>query len=310
MYGRRRPVDPNVRNKHHDRGGDTPLAEGPIWLPTVPATQTSFDNINPAMATYRNHAFILTTRAIGAEPEEQVYVTTNASGAWTTRLLSAHGPGASYGAQWTAIAIDPSINRLYAAWVRPSATPLGPASLWVLTSDDNGNTWHGPTTIASGQISEPPDIVAAHGRAYVAFTAAPDKRTASCNDTTSRTSDVMLATFAGGHWSSPRNLTSCATGAKALSFDGPKLALDESSGHLYLVSDSEESNLWYMDNAAGTWSAPQRQSARRPLLYTRVPRRGRPHHHAVRGPGHGCAALGDAALERAGPHAWLRRGLL
>ena len=164
----------------------------------------------------------------------------------------------AYGAQWTAIAIDPSINRLYAAWVRPPITPLGPASLWVWTSDDAGNTWHGPTTVASGQISEPPDIVAAHGRAYIAFTAAPDKHTAACTDTTSRTSDVMVATFAGEHWSAPQNLTSCATGAKALSFDGPKLALDDASGYLYLVSDSEESNLWYMDNDAGSWSPPRR----------------------------------------------------
>ena len=234
------------------------LAVGPIWLPTVQATQTSFDNIHPVMATYHNHAFILTTRDVGAEPEEQVYFTTNASGAWTTRLLSAHGPGSAYGAQWTALTIDPSINRLYAAWVRPPTTALGPSSLWVWTSDDAGSTWHGPTTIAQGQFSEPPDIVAAHGKAYVAFSAAPDKHTAPCNDTTSRTADVMLTTFAGGHWSAPRNLTSCVAGAQALSFDGPKLALDETSGHLYLVSDSQESNLWYMDNAAGSWSTPHR----------------------------------------------------
>lgn len=235
----------------------TTLAVGPIWLPTTQATHTSFDNIHPVMATYRNDAFILTTRDTGAATE-QVYFTTNASGAWTTRLLSAHGPGAAYGAQWTAMAIDPSINRLYAAWVRPPTTSLGPASLWMWTSDDAGSTWHGPTTIATGQFSEPPDIVAAHGKAYVAFTAAPEKQTAACDDTTSRTADVMLSTFAGGRWSSPRNLTSCVAGAEALSFDGPKLALDESSGHLYLVSDSQESNLWYMDNAAGSWSTPRR----------------------------------------------------
>src|SRR5262249_42728272 len=76
----------------------TTLAAGPIWLPTVQATHTTFDNIHPVMATYRNHAFILTTRDMGAEREEQVYFTTNTSGAWTTRLLSAHGPGAAYGA--------------------------------------------------------------------------------------------------------------------------------------------------------------------------------------------------------------------
>lgn len=236
----------------------TTLAAGPIWLATTQITHTSFDNLHPTMATYRNHAFILTTRDIGVEREEQVYVTTNASGAWTTRLLSAQGPAAGYGAQWTAIAIDPSINRLYAAWVRPPTTPLGPASLWVWTSDDAGNIWSGPTTIARGQFSEPPAIVTAHGRAYVAFTAAPDKKTAPCNDTTRRTSDVMLSTFAGGHWSAPQNLTSCVPSAQALSFDGPKLALDEASGHLYLVSDSQESNLWYLDNATGAWSAPRR----------------------------------------------------
>src|SRR5579871_6687176 len=68
---------------------------GPIWLPTQQVTSTMTNKLATSMATYRNHAYILW---LGDAPPGQVnapvYFSTNASGAWKTRLLSSTGPGA------------------------------------------------------------------------------------------------------------------------------------------------------------------------------------------------------------------------
>src|SRR5262249_31158751 len=158
----------------------------------------------------------------------------------------------------TALAIDPSTRRLYAAWAYPQ--PHGPDTLGVWTSADAGATWTGPTIIATGTFAGPPSIVAGQGKAYVAVATAPGP-SEPCSDAGSRGADVVVASADGPAWSPVRNLTSCAPHTVA-GFRAPKLALDE-SGHLYLVTSGQEAGrptrtLWYLDTVAGGWSAPAR----------------------------------------------------
>src|SRR5205085_10682581 len=69
-------------------------AIGPVWLPTVRAAHMPFRYVALTLATYRHHTYVLSTRL---DPTRSyapagVSVTTDVSGAWTTRLLSARAP--------------------------------------------------------------------------------------------------------------------------------------------------------------------------------------------------------------------------
>ncbi len=181
-------------------------AAGPIWLPTVQATHAAFSQQAPALATFRNHAYILITRSNPSSGATLgVYVTTNESGAWTTSLLSAHGPTQLLQEYETSLAVDPSPKRLYAAWVHEIAPGKEAVGVWTRPL---GGAWSGPTDVAmSSQFSGPPSIVAGNGKAYVAFAASASGQ---CNDSKSLRSDVLVATFDGSAWSQPRNLTRLA----------------------------------------------------------------------------------------------------
>lgn len=95
-------------------------AGGAIWLPTQQATFTLKNILVPSMATYRNHAYILWLGDVPpGKTTTQIFFTTNASGAWKTRLLSAAGPnpgGVVGNGPNVFMAVDPSIKRLYAVW--------------------------------------------------------------------------------------------------------------------------------------------------------------------------------------------------
>jgi hypothetical protein len=238
-------------------------AAGPIWLPTVQAAHLPAQNVALALATYRNHAYILSTRVDSAGGVRGVYFTTDESGAWTTRLLASQGPAELVQDYRTSLAIDPTTRRLYAAWVH-AGTP-GHEALGVWTRDAAG-TWSGPTDIATtaAGFDGPPSVVAGGGKAYVAF-AAPDDAKPPCDDHALDRSDVLISSYSGTSWSAPQNLTSCVHGlAAAGSFTAPKLALD--SGHLYLVSANSAGltwDLWYADDAGGVWSPPARITHKR-----------------------------------------------
>ena len=236
-------------------------AAGPIWLPTVQATHAAFSQQVPALATYRNHAYILSTRSNPSSGATLgVYFTTNESGVWTTSLLSAHGPAELVQEYETALAIDPATKRLYAVWVHEIAPGKEAVSVWTRPI---GGAWSGPIDIAtSSQFSGPPSVVAAGGKVYVAFTA---PALGPCDDSKSLRSDVLVTSYDGSAWSQPRNLTSCLTGlAPGANFNAPRLALD--GGRLYLVSANADKltwDLWYMDNAGGAWSKPSRLTQKR-----------------------------------------------
>ncbi len=248
-------------------------AIGFIWLPAVQATQLTLppeqNLLHPTMVSYDNAVFILTTQwkgSQGAATTTNVFLTVGTQASvpgtetWTTHQFSTQGPDyVTIMNGLTSLAIDPSTHRLYAAWVyhlTACHNPAGCDAVGVWTSSDFGSSWSGPTKLAVGQFNGPPSVVAAHGKAYVAFTAGT--HLGPCNDTTSRGADVLLTTYDGGAWSPPQNLTSCVPGQQALAFAGAKLALDDGTGHLHLVSDTNDdlSGLWYMDNVGGTWSPP------------------------------------------------------
>lgn len=251
-------------------------AVGVIWLPAVQATHLTLppeqNLLHPVMASYNNAAFILTTRyngSQGAATTTNVFLTVGTPASvpgtdtWTTHQISTRGPDYLTSMDGlTSLAIDPSTHRLYAAWVyhlTACHNPAGCDAVGVWTSSDFGSSWSGPTNLTQGIFTGPPSVVAAHGKAYVAFTAGTHP--GPCNDATSRTTDVLLATYDGSAWSTPRNLTSCVSAGKAFEgFDSPKLAIDDQTGHLHLVSNTNDSinGLWYMDNAGGAWSPPVR----------------------------------------------------
>ncbi len=238
-------------------------AAGPIWLPAVAATaHTPFNQQQPSLATYRNHAYILTTRSNPSSGATLgVYLTTNESGHWTTTLLSSHGPSGTGQDYMTALAVDPSSKRLYAVWVRPTTPGHEAVSVWTRSA---AGTWSGPIDVAtSSQFTGPPSVVAAGGKVYVAFAAQGLK--GPCDDSAALRADVYLVTYDGTIWSKPQGLTNCLTGLpNGWSFWAPKLALD--GGHLYLVSANYAQlnwDLWYMDNAGGAWSTPLRLTHKR-----------------------------------------------
>lgn len=237
-------------------------AAGPIWLPSAPATiHTLFNQQQPSVATYRNHAYILTTRSNPASGATLgVYFTTNESGAWTTTLLSPHGPAGLLQDYMTALAVDPASKRLYAAWVYPTTPGHEAVGLWTRSA---AGAWSGPMEVAtSSQFTGPPSLVAAGGKVFVAFATT---RPGPCDDSKSLRSDVFVAAYDGSAWSTPLNLTSCLAGLPAgWGFWAPKLAFD--NGHLYLVSANYTRlnwDLWYMDNAGGSWSKPLRLTHKR-----------------------------------------------
>lgn len=207
------------------------------------------------MATYRNHAYILW---LGDPPAGQtyyqVYYTTNASGAWTTRLLTSAGPsfGGGLGGRRALIAVDPTIKRLYAVW--PVAT-----GLMLYTSDNEGTTWQGPTTlIKTGAITIYPDIALAAGGGKVAVAfhgSASDFGKGACK--ASGPNDIFVLTYSGSTWSPAQNVTSCAS-AQAGGWRTQQLAYDETTGRFALVAqdDSNDYRLWFAESKGATWSTP------------------------------------------------------
>lgn len=237
------------------------MASGPIWLGTQQGAFTATNKSAPSMATYRNHAYILW---LGDPPtgqsDYQVYYTTNASGAWKTRLLSSTGPGPggeSGNSSNPLIAVDPTLKRLYAVWTAGS-TPNG-GGLVLYTSDDEGATWQGPTTL----VKNGPETIAADlalavggGKAAVAFHGNPhdfDVKPACQNSV----ADVLAMTYNGTAWSPLQDVSSCV-GAQANGFRTQRLAYDETTGRFSLVAedDSGKYRLWYAQSSGATWSTP------------------------------------------------------
>lgn len=226
-------------------------AKGVIWLKTKVASSTT-GLIHPSMATYRNHAYILSVKET-ATGKTSVLFTTNESKHWKTTVVSSHGPHASYSQEFVALAIDASQNKLYATWIYEKDRQHVTLGVWTRTGT---GAWTGPTDIVTaGALVGEPSIVAGNGHATVAFMASPQDVAGSCNDRTTHAEDVAVASTSGGGWSSPENLTSCATAKEAISFNDPKLAADE-DGKLYLVSraGAVEGNLWYAENRGTSWT--------------------------------------------------------
>ena len=126
----------------------TATAIGPVWLPTVRAAHLPSSYVALALATYRNHAYVLSTRLDPTRSDVPVgvSVTTNESGAWTTRLLSAKAPLQLIEENQTALALDPGTRRLYAAWAynaRPGYDTIG---VW---TRDAAGTWRGPRAVST-----------------------------------------------------------------------------------------------------------------------------------------------------------------
>ncbi|HZS94986.1 MAG TPA: hypothetical protein VFA78_09330 [Chloroflexota bacterium] len=232
-------------------------ARGIIWLKTQQATGNSGPYLHPVMATYRNHAYILSVRET-SQTTSSVYLTTNRSGSWKTSLVSNRGPTAgSYSQEFVALAVDPQSKRLYAAWIYGKTKQTVAIGVW--SGDLSGNLSTGPTEVFSaGTLPGQPTLAAGAGKVYLAFTATPGSAPGSCNDQTTHATDAVVATLANGSWSSPQNVTSCAATATSLSFENPKVAVDE-SGHGYVIglATGTQSNLWYTDNTSGSWSSPQ-----------------------------------------------------
>jgi len=225
-------------------------AAGPIWLPAAQATHASFDNLQPVVATYRDHAYILTSRSSGGDALG-VYFSTNESGTWTTRQLSPKGPPSSVQDFRTTLAVDTATRKLYAAWVYSRS---GHETLGVWTRDPSG-AWSGPVDIATSEVFlGPPSIIAAGGKIYVAYAQGADPSTASCHK---ERGDVFVASYDGTAWSTAQDLTNCVARDYLQDFHDAKIAADE-SGRLYLVVGGWDrtGQLWYLENIAGSWSRP------------------------------------------------------
>lgn len=234
----------------------TASAKGIIWLATKRAASTPL-LLHPVMATYRNHAYILSVHEVGSSATTNVYFTTNETKRWKTTLLSSQGPNASYSSEFVSLAIDPSTDTLYATWVYRKDSQHVSLGIWTRSG---GAAWHGPTAVATaGGIYGQPALVAGNGHVYVAFSASPQDFAATCNDRTTHALDLVVVGNTGGTWSSPQNLTSCATEKEASSFGDPKMAIDE-AGKAYVVSRAGDvgGNLWYADTANGSWSQASR----------------------------------------------------
>lgn len=225
-------------------------ASGSFWLPTKQASDPSFDHLNPVLATYKNHAYVLSVRVNGSSNATSVYLSTNETGPWTSQLMSAKGPPNTYSRDFTSLAVDPNTGRLYAAWVYQKNADQD--ALGVSTRDPSGQ-WSAPTdAVTAGSLVGQAFIAAGSGKAYAAFISS--ETTGSCDDAVGRNADVQVISFDGSTWSAPQNLTSCVSGTDMLQFDTPKVAIDE-QGRGYLVSEVN-GDLWYTDNASGAWSAP------------------------------------------------------
>jgi hypothetical protein len=225
-------------------------ARGVFWLPTKQASDATFDHFNPVLAAYHNHAYALSIRMNGSSPVTSVFFSTNESKHWVTTLLSNQGPKNSFGAEDVSLTADPSTGKLYATWVYRLSASQDAVGVW--TRDSNGR-WSGPVNIMTeGSLSGQPSIGAHNGKIYAAFTASGIA--GACSD--NRAGEVYIVASTGSRWSAPQNLTSCVSNASILSFDNPKLAVDE-AGKVYLVT-SANGDLWYADNAGGTWTNPSK----------------------------------------------------
>jgi hypothetical protein len=225
-------------------------ASGVFWLPTQQASDASFDHLNPVLASYKNHAYVLSVRVNGASNVTSVFFSTNESGTWTTQLMSAQGPVNTYSREFTSLAVDASTGRLYAAWVYQKTADEDALGVWMR---DPSGQWSGPVdAVTAGSLVTQPFIVAGSGKAYATFISS--ETTGACADFPSRGDDVQVVAYDGSGWSSPQNLTSCVSGSDMVGFSTPKLALDE-NGHAYLVAIAN-SDLWYTDNVSGSWSDP------------------------------------------------------
>jgi hypothetical protein len=224
-------------------------ASGVFWLPTQQASDPSFDHLNPVLAAYKNHAYVLSVRVNGSSVVTSVFFSTNESGTWTTQLMSNSGPVNTYSREFTTLAVDASTGRLYAAWVYQKDRNTDALGLW--TRAPSGQ-WSGPTDIATaGSLVGQPSIVAGNGKAYAAFISSD--LAGACEDP-SRVGDVQVVAYDGSNWSAPQNLTSCVADSTILQFVTPKLALDE-NGRAYLTFVANN-DLWYADTTSGSWSDP------------------------------------------------------
>lgn len=225
-------------------------ASGLFWLPTQRASDASFDHLNPSLAAYRNHAYVLSVRVNGTSAATSVFLSTNESGKWTTQLVSNSGPANTYSREFTSLAVDASTGRLYAVWIYQKSSDAEALGLW---TRDPGGQWSGPADLATaGALVGQPSIVAGNGKAYATFIASDFA--GACDDSSYRSGDVQLVSYDGSAWSTPQNLTSCVADTSILEFATPKLALDE-TGHVYLATVANN-DLWYADTASGSWSDP------------------------------------------------------
>lgn len=242
-----------------------PTGSGAIWLPTQQATFSKLNIESLSMATYRNHAYILWIQGdLFSHPVYWVYYTTNASGAWKTRLLTKAGPGyGGVGDQGRVlIAVDPTLKRLYAAW--PASTgPGGHSQLVLYTSSDEGATWQGPTTLAKSSVTDIfPNIAFAvgGGKVAVAFDDNPHDFGVkpACPGSIA---DVLAVTYTGTAWTALQDVSSCVAAQPhgfPMGFRAQRLAYDETSGRFSLVAldDTDARRLWYAQGSGTTWSTP------------------------------------------------------
>ena len=234
-------------------------ASGAIWLKTQQATFMKVTNESVSMASYRNHAYILWLEGDLSHPNNYwVYYTTNASGAWKTRLLSKAGPGpGGVLDQYRAlIAVDPTLKHLYAVWP-PNLAHGGELDLY--TSDDEGATWQGPTTLAkSASAGIFPNIALAvgGGKAAAAFDGNPHDFgiKPACPG---GIADILAVTYNGTAWSQPQDVSSCIA-SQANGFRTQRLAYDETTGRFSLVGldDTNDYRLWSAQGSGATWSTP------------------------------------------------------
>jgi hypothetical protein len=225
-------------------------ASGVFWLPTQQASDSSFDHLNPVLAAYKNHAYVLSVRVNGSTAVTSVFFSTDESGKWTTVLMSPKGPADTYSREFTTLAVDATTGRLYAAWVYRKNADTDALGVWMR---DPSGQWSGPTDVATaGSLVGQPSIVAGNGKAYAAFISSTNS--GACDDSLSRDGDVQVTAYDGASWSAAQNVTSCVSDSTVAGFSTPRLALDE-SGHAYLIA-AANNDLWYADTSSGTWSDP------------------------------------------------------
>jgi len=236
------------------------FAGGVVWLPAHRATHATIDHALPSLATYHNHAYILTIADGATGLSAPVYYTTNAFGAWRTTLLSARGPqaGGAYLGDYVIIAVDPTIKphgRLYAVW-NVAGAGLTPAKTVLYTSDDEGAVWSGPRTLATGASGRVVALAAGKGKAAVAIVGSyRDLGVGVCKE--AGFADLFVVTYNGATWAKPRNLSSCLSD-KARGFDKPKLAFDATTGlfSVTAITDPFGRNLlWYARGSGSAWSS-------------------------------------------------------